>query len=119
MRGKLTVLYPPCSHEIHGVLYPPHQDVSFVEVVDSAPDCEKLQRAVEGYIELVPNFNNYKGNPCVVFCNEEGKLNGLDVNLTATHAWHEVLAAAGIPCTDVLVGPVAIVTGDNALLEGL
>ena len=89
------------------------------EEIDSAPDCERLQRAVEGYIELVPHFNNYKGNPCVVFCNEEGKLNGLDVNLTATNAWHEVLTKAGIPCIDVLVGPVAIITGDHELLEAL
>ncbi len=107
MKGKLTILYPPCNMLWHA------------EDVDSAPDCEKLQKAVEGYIQLVPSFNHYKGNPCVVFCNEEGKLDGLDINLTATNAWHEVLTKAGIPCTDVLVGPVAIVTGDNELLEAL
>ena len=105
MKGKLTIL-----HETG--------DWTVLEI-DHAPDCSELQSRVSGYIECVPYFNRYKGERCVAFCNEEGKLDGLDANKLATGAWHYQLEKAGVPCHDVLVGPVVIVTGDDELLEAL
>jgi len=104
MKGKLTILCNLGEHSYE---------------LDHAPNCEEIQKGVEGWLECVPYFNRYKGERCVAFCNEEGKLKGLDANTLATGAWHYQLGKAGIPCNDVLVGPVVIVTGDAELLEAL
>ena len=106
MKGKLTIIHPQ-GHAVE------------VVPIDHAPDCQELQKLVKGYIECVPHFNRYKGEACVAFCNEEGKLDGLVANGLATGAWHYQLEKAGVPCHDVLVGPVVIVTGDDELLEAL
>lgn len=82
----------------------------------TTPSLDTMQAAVEGYIELVPWFDTYEGEPCVAFCNEEGKLNDLPVNATATEAWHYSI---GRPHTDVLVGDVVIFTGDQAFMASL
>lgn len=81
--------------------------------ITAPPSLETLQEIVGGYIEAVPYFNSYGGEPCVAFCNEEGKLDGLPVNEVATAAWGEVLAKHG-GLFDLLVGDIVIVTGDAA-----
>ena len=88
----------------------------------AAPRLEELQSGVGGDIEVVPHFTRYhsdpgygpyKGEPCVAFCNEEGKLWSLPINFRATALWHaQELQFIG---RDVLVGPVVIVTGEEVL----
>lgn len=80
----------------------------------SPPGLEMLKKAVGGWIECIPYFEKFEGKPCVAFCNEEGKLNDLPFNEVASALWFE----AGIT-NDVLVGDVAIVTGDKKLLRSL
>lgn len=80
----------------------------------AAPRLEELQGGVGGDIETVPYFTRYQGEPCVAFCNEAGKLDGLPVNRRATILWH-----GQRPINDYLVGPIVIVTGDKALMRAL
>lgn len=47
---------------------------------ESDPGLEKLQEAVGGYIERVPYFHKYKGRPCDVIVDEEGKVKGKETN---------------------------------------
>ncbi len=69
---------------------------------------ELAQSLVGGYVEVVPMFTKYLGHPCVVLCNEEGKINGLDVNNRATLEWKK--AAPGLN-NDMLVGDILILQG--------
>lgn len=74
------------------------------------PELSVLQAAVGGYLEAVPFFDTWEGQPAVVFCNEEGKLNKLPYNRIATAAWY---GQSPLPISDVLVGDVVILTGDR------
>jgi hypothetical protein len=94
---------------------------------------EYLQEAVGGYIELVPNFTTVRLDddhadpvPCIVFCDEEGKLNRKPINVEATRMWD--MALRRLPShpngltgpdnylTDYLVGDIVIITGDAKFL---
>ena len=90
-------------------------------VYDRALELEDLSKAVGGYIEIVPRFTSFSwhgsAERCVAFCNEEGKLNGLELNQVATLLWHSALGRRSV--NDVLVGPVAIVFGDTSFMEEL
>ena len=88
-----------------------------IRTLDRTPDLDDLQAAVGGSIQLVPLFERYYGKPCAVFCDEEGKLKGLPVNVRATREWYRAMGVTS--ADDVLCGAVAIVTGDRALLEAL
>lgn len=87
-----------------------------IEVDGRAPSLKELQNGVGGYIELVPMFKTFEGEPCFVFCNEEGKLNDLPFNEAATVAWAN---AIGSPINDVLVGDVVICQGDEKWMKAL
>ena len=50
-------------------------------------ELDEMQKAVGGYIELVPYFDHFEGEPCEVYCNEEGKIHGLPFNDEATSSW--------------------------------
>lgn len=88
-----------------------------------------LQKAVGGYVEVIPYFKTFldqgEQKPCIALCNEEGKLNELPYNALATALWHEVLkkdkTIAAMPMVgsqlDSLVGPVVIVMGDDEFME--
>lgn len=107
MKGKLIVL---------------KEDGSITSTdLDAPPTLGALQAAVVGYLEVVPYFDTFEGQPCAAFCNEEGKLNGFALNGWATTAWHAAWDKRGLEGTpdDVLVGPVAIITGDAELLAKL
>lgn len=71
---------------------------------------EQIQAAVGGWIELVPNFQEFNGEPCEVYCNEEGKLDGLAPNPKATGLWYAA-NDLGYGPDDILVGDVVILTG--------
>jgi hypothetical protein len=73
-----------------------------------APSLCRLQRIVGGYIEAVPHWDDHIGTPCVVWCNEEGKLNELPFNSRATGLWW---AHLGQRVDDVLVGNVVLCAG--------
>ena len=61
---------------------------------------QQLQQAVGGYIELVP-IQNPKIAGKTMFCNEAGKLSGLEPNLKATKLagmTHDILVGDVILC---------------------
>lgn len=112
------------------MIYRPGPIASEPEVreFDHAPRLDELQKIVGGYIEAVPGFQTitYHGEPraCVAFCNEEGKLEGLSVNRTATLLWHAALPSPGLRLpngsfSDVLCGPVVVLYGDDEFMGAL
>jgi len=90
------------------VIVIPANDAEEVRVreTDTQPGLQELQDIVNGYIEAVPHWEQHDGRPCVVYCNEEGKLRELPINMRATVAWY---LALGSQVDDVLVGDIAIV----------
>jgi Domain of unknown function (DUF3846) len=89
------------------------------------PELRELQMGVSspvandggiGFIEAIPNFDMYDGQRCRAFCNEEGKLNCLPLNVAATSAWCQSVGSA---VGDVLVGPIVILIGDEEFMEAL
>ena len=115
MHGKLIVIYPERTTET-------------VEYDEPIP-LKILQGAVGGYIELVPMFTTYgeRNGPrerCVAFCDEDGKLKDLPVNFLAQALWQDAIfyrpdGSLVMAMTDVLVGPIAIVTGDDEFMAEL
>lgn len=82
------------------------------------PDLKFLQDGVGGYIEIVPNFDTFliegREFPCVAFCNEEGKLDGLPFNPLATQFWINCFNPEAINrFPDVLVGDVVVMFSDD------
>ena len=76
------------------------------------PSLEDLQHIVKGYIQTVPVCSEIRksaaGTAPLMIVNEEGKLNGLPVNLSAT-------AACG---HDIIVGPAAILNATEENMQG-
>lgn len=101
--------------------------------LDAQPKLEVLKDIVGGYIEAVPWFDRlmghgvpalaemFKNEPCLAFCNEEGKLKGLPYNDLATRLWWTALRRRDMSLlhqgrmTDTLCGNVAIATGEDIL----
>jgi hypothetical protein len=79
---------------------------------DDCPELKQLKDAVGGWIETVPYWEDYGGRRAVVFCNEEGKLDGLPVNEVATAIWHDKLKPNLID--DFLCGNIIVVSCDTA-----
>jgi hypothetical protein len=90
-----------------------------VRPLDGPPGLEELQEAVKGSIEVVPYFTAFCGDPCVAFCNEEGKLKGMPVNTVANMHWVMAISRLVFKINDVLVGPVVIITGPRSFLGQL
>jgi hypothetical protein len=105
MKGKLTVLVPNKRQET-------------VEL-DVAVKLQLLCDIVGGNIEQVPYWSTYEGEPCVVFCDDEGKVKKLPVNKEATEEWHYARVREGVKrvADKELRGPVVIVTGDKDFME--
>ena len=103
MRGKMIVIHPSGK----------------VDVTEyrSEPPLKDLKEAVGGHIESVPGWTSTGDVPCWVICNEEGKMEGLEVNLYAQFMW--LKAAPEYAPHDMLCGPVAILSGDDAFMECL
>lgn len=85
-------------------------------VTEGAPKVQALIKDALGgaWLELVPGFDQYGDAPCVVFCDEEGKLKGLPTNGKATYLWYACLAPKPFR-PDVLHGTVVIVTADDPM----
>ena len=71
-------------------------------------------------------FDVYEGQPCVAFCDEDGKGKNLTVNRAATVLWAMAFHKRSIvnwrdieALNDVLVGPVVILTGDEEFMASL
>lgn len=78
----------------------------------SAFPLDEIQEAVGGYIETVPHFDTFGNTECVAFCNDTGKLDGLDLNTPATYLWYACLSPK--PFTpQSLCGSVCIITADT------
>lgn len=60
-----------------------HQD-GVIEEFNYEGNYQQLNKIVDGYIQLV-NFGN---KPYFCYCNEEGKLIGLEENKIATELWY-------------------------------
>jgi hypothetical protein len=115
MKGRITLILPDTP------------EPQITEYASELP-LDELQGLVGGYIELVPYWNSYgeRGGarvPCRVFCNEDGKRLPMPTNKLATLLWTQAIAAdyghRGAPMGDYLVGPVAIVTGDDEFMAAL
>lgn len=87
--------------------------------ITAPPHFTTLRTIVQGSIEVVPYFDIYKGERCVAFCNEHGKLEGLPLNAFAQEHWRRAQDHNDVDIGDVLVGNIAIVTGDDELIEAL
>lgn len=68
---------------------------------------ELAQSLVDGFVEIVPGFNRYLGQPCVALCDEDGKMKRKGHNNRATVEWYKCVGAVH----DSLVGNVLIITG--------
>lgn len=100
-------------------------DGSIASITQPAvPEYDQLRELVGGMIEAVPLFGRYQGRWCVAFCDEEGKLFGLEPNQLATQEWanaihfaetgeHVTTASLDSLNGDFLVGPVVIVAADE------
>lgn len=79
---------------------------SFVVTPENGTDfnLDELQKIVGGYIEIVPIYATWRmfGSDKIMVVNEEGKLNGLPFNPSATL----LVRAAGID--DFIVGDVLV-----------
>lgn len=80
---------------------------------DAVPDLATLQAGVGGgLIQLIPHFNLYGAQPCVAFCDDEGKLTGQELNAVATYLWYACLAPEPFR-PDTLAGSIIIVCADT------
>lgn len=120
------------------------RSVPEVTEFSAPPDLAFIKNAVGGHIEAVPHWILFVPPeapprsaplPCVVFCNEEGKLNRLPVNQKATVLWDQNLKRvrndSGEPVfptglhddmgrlVDALCGNILVLTGDAEFLEEL
>jgi hypothetical protein len=92
-------------------------------------DVRLLREAVGGDLELVPYFDTLPERPeqpCQVYCNDEGKLQGFRPNSVATRGWATVLIRDGhidsletLLQRDYLAGPIAIVWGDPEFMNNM
>jgi hypothetical protein len=123
------------------LIYRPGGAAPEVATHTATPPLEFLQAAVGGWIEAVPDFASIEVDGavflCVAFCNEEGKLTEppMLLNNRAMILWDRALRRLtdddGKPVypngllrpngnpTDVLVGPIIVVTGDAEFMRSL
>ena len=78
-------------------------------------DLSILQKIVGGYVDIVPHFNKYGEDRCIVFCNEDGKMRQLPVNRYATILLYASCWPSNDYHQDHLVGTIAIVAGPREI----
>jgi hypothetical protein len=105
----------------HVLIIHPDNRVTVEDTVDGEPGLGQLQKAVDGYIEIVSTFDTVELtvtlctymdeasvlrllpltrsdiNPqrCIAFCNEDGKPEGRAFNVVATQLWAQALVRNG------------------------
>jgi hypothetical protein len=75
------------------------------------PELKQLRDAVGGHIEALPYWDEWQGRQCVAFCNEEGKLDNLPLNIPATMMWQAAMEPNKLD--DVLCGNIIIISADT------
>ena len=115
MKGTMLIIAP------NGVIT--RTELKTAEILES------LQKAVGGYLEVVPHFHSidYDGavRKCVAMCNEEGKIERpaiLPHNDVATTLWAQALQrdhGVMAPFPDYLVGNIVVLFGDREFMEAL
>lgn len=104
------------------VTYSPTLDIAIKEYDKPIP-LRDLQSAIGGYIEVVPLWDQFKFGEMIeraaVFCDEDGKGKNLPLNHAMTVLWRAHLSRLGRRTTDYLVGPIAVVTGDDEFMNEL
>lgn len=81
--------------------------------LERAPELSDLQDAVNGFIQMVPDFPRYNDLPCTAYVDEEGMLKHLPINIEATNLWRRYLLSTGRAfdrSMATLYGPVVIST---------
>ena len=73
--------------------------------LNTVPDLALLKKGLDGgLLEIVPRLNTFFGRKCIAFCDEEGKMKGLQYNIIAHRIWED---SVGRSITeDYLVGPI-------------
>jgi hypothetical protein len=113
------------EHQIGGakgimLTYQPGENIPTVMELTEPPAAELIHYAIGGRMELVPHFDsirwNGKSRSCAAFCNEEGKLQQLPINIHATMLWW--MSCKTKP-DNVLAGPVAVIFGDEEFMTNL
>jgi hypothetical protein len=94
----------------HITVMSPEGEISKFEY-NEVPSLGMFRAWLDGHLEVVPYWEKFNGKKCVVFCNEEGKLERLPVNDYADHMWKMSLYPHTI--NDTLVGNVVIVQADT------
>lgn len=122
MEGACIIFHPWAS-----------QGVLETHIFKKPPDLDYIKGVIGGWLEYVSGFNTIEIEDdvfhCVAYCNEEGKLQGQDINVAATHAWDKalrrgdmhpngILGSDGNPI-DVLVGSVIVLFGDEEFMAAL
>lgn len=85
---------------------------SFYELRDEKPDLEELQKWVEGWVQVIPNWDKHGNMNCTAYCNEEGLYKDFAYNNEATELWRRALTAISPDWDESmahLVGPVVLV----------
>ena len=107
------------------LIFHPWADIVERHILKTPPDLKYLQGCVGGNIETVPYFDSIEHNgvlhDCVAFCNETGKLDGLDLNEDATGLW-ETAVKRHRPdgsLNDALCGSVVVLYGDAEFMDEL
>jgi hypothetical protein len=102
------VMADPVESVRAGMTDPPYWAVILpsgaVTLVHGRPTYQDINRAVGGYIEMVPH-DAPEAQTLTAYCNEYGKLDRLPVNMTATR----FLRMRG----DILCGPVVLIGGPD------
>lgn len=80
---------------------------------EGKPSLEQLQKAVGGYIQLLPHFTKFEGKACAAYVDEEGRYklpHHIVTNNLATSEWHRQMDKLEGPYIRYdLLGPVAVV----------
>lgn len=91
------------QHEV-GYRSGPVKFVTPVQVLDLTEDSlSKMQAVVDGYVQCVDLTEQVS-----LWCNEEGKMNGLPVNRVGTSMWIEQYGE-----TDIIVGNIVLTGGTD------
>ena len=122
---KMITIFPNSYYVIRPGIEVPR---IVIKEINHTPKLKEIREALEfkddQLLEVVPYFLTLLGDPCVAFCDEEGKLKGAQYNPIATALWdlacrREGVLQKGQPLNDFLAGPVIIIAGDPALLRNM
>lgn len=80
---------------------------------NKCPTIFQLQQAVGGYCERVPHWRQWDNKDCVALFDEDGKMKDLPINETATGFWIAEASRQRFAISDVIRGPVVIITADT------